>query len=264
MRYILEVNNVSKAYKNKIVVNQLDLSIKEGEIYGLLGPNGSGKTTSIQMITGITRANSGKIKIHNLDVQSNQYKIKKLIGVIPDSDDLLDDLTTREYLQFISSVREIPRKKADQNIERWLQIMELSSHKNKMLGSFSHGMRKKVQIISALLHQPSILIIDEPTNGLDPDMIIFFKDILKKLRLKNISILLSTHHLTFAQDICDTVHMIKEGETITQGKLVEVLSQAEESSLEKAYIKLTNTNRKGEELNEVLADWENHITHVEK
>lgn len=255
MCYVLEVNNVSKSYKKKTVVNKLNFFIKKGEIYGLLGPNGSGKTTSIQMITGITKANSGNIKIHNLEVQSNQIKIKKLIGVIPDSDDLLDDLTIKEYLQFISSVREIPKKAADQNIERWLQIMELTSHKNKMLGSFSHGMRKKVQIVSALLHHPSILIVDEPTNGLDPDMIIFFKEILKKLRLKNISILLSTHHLAFAQDLCDTVHLIKEGKTIIQGNLEKIMAHANESSLERAYIKLTGTNRKGEELNEILADW---------
>lgn len=252
---IMNVKNISKSYTNKKAIQDISFTIHQGEVFGLLGPNGSGKTTTIRVVTGLTKPNHGSVNIFDIDINEDLIKYKHQVGFVPDSDDLLDDLTANEFLDFICSMRglslvDIRNKKAE-----WLKTMDLWEDRNKLLSTFSHGMRKKTQIVSALLHQPKLLIVDEPTSGLDPDMIVLFKKLLKNLKEKEITCFISTHNLGFAQEVCDNVFLIRKGKRIVHTDISNILTSTQSTSLEEAYMKYTEADDKGENVHAIFADW---------
>ncbi|WP_213260843.1 ABC transporter ATP-binding protein [Polycladospora coralii] len=254
-RVVLEVSKLSKSFQQTKVVDQLSFSIQEGEIFGLLGPNGSGKTTTIRMMTGHVYPDEGDITIAGIDVMHDSLAIKKVTGIVPDSDELIEDLTAWEFLSFIAAIRSIPKNIATERSSEWLTLFDLYAHRDRPLHSFSHGMRKKVQFIAAVLHTPKLIILDEPTTGLDPDMVIMMKQVLLKLKAKGSAIFLSTHHLDFAQEICDHVCLIKKGVTVAKGSLAFVLKKSKSIRLEDAYIYFTEREDREDQIDALLGHW---------
>lgn len=252
---MLKLIGITKRFGGKIVVHNLSLEIQPGEIFGLLGPNGSGKTTTIRMMTGSLQPDEGQVTVCGFDVTEEPLEVKKKIGVVPDADELVDHLTAVEFLEFVAALRNLPPQETKTRIQEWFDLFHLKPSKNQLLGSFSHGMRKKVQLIAALLHSPELLILDEPTTGLDPDMVITLKELMKRLKQKGTAIFLSTHHLEFAEDLCDRVSLMKFGETLLQGNTQNILHTYQAVSLEEAYVKLTQTEHKGEKIDALLDHW---------
>ncbi len=252
---VLEIENVTKSYGDHIVVKNLSITLFEGEIFGLLGPNGSGKTTTIKSMTGLLTPDDGTITIDGLDVTKHTMKIKHMIGVMPDVDELMEDLTAWEFLRFIAAIRQLPMTKTDQQIEEWLRLLGIWEDRKRLLHSFSHGMRKKVQLVATLLHQPRLLILDEPTTGLDPEMIHLLKQILQEIKQKKIAVLLSTHDLYFAQQVCDRVCLIQKGMELIQGEVKWILKQCQSTSLEESYIQLTQSQDRQGQIHAILDHW---------
>ncbi|WP_052000985.1 ABC transporter ATP-binding protein [Gracilibacillus halophilus] len=252
---IVELSHVHKQFHKKTVIKDVSFQISYGQIYGLLGPNGAGKTTTIQMLTGLMKPDRGAIYVNGSDVIHHSLRIRSHMGIVPDADELLDDLTCLEFLQFIGSIRNIPKNTLNDRIKEWLTIFHLWEHRKFLLGSYSHGMRKKVQFIASVLHQPKLLIIDEPTNGLDPDMMILLRDLLLHLKAKGVSVLVSTHHLSFAENVCDQVCLIKDGTVCKDGFISDILRDTHTSSLESAYANLSNSSSEGDKINDLLTNW---------
>jgi ABC-2 type transport system ATP-binding protein len=197
----LTVNSISYTYGGPVVLENVSFDISPGRCTGLLGANGSGKTTLIKCIIGLLQP-SGKIFLDSKrpDINCNQYK--RLFGLVPDDKDLLDYLTLDEYLSFVASVYNI---ECSEEIENWMSYFHLLEHRGRILKNYSYGMRKKVQIIAGLLHKPKLLIIDEPTNGLDIEMIFLLKKCLMKLKEHGMSLLISTHDVNFIKAISDDI-----------------------------------------------------------
>lgn len=207
---IIQINNFHYKYTSTFVINGLFLNIKEGECLGLLGSNGSGKTTLINCILGELKG-KGSIYVLNYEPNLDNIEFKKNLGVVLDNDILLDYLTLEEFLFFVGKSYGIKKDILIKRIDTWLRYFQLEDHKKRIIKYFSHGMRKKTQIIAALLHEPKILIVDEPTNGLDIEMIYSFKKLIMELKKEGMTILISTHHLDFVEEVCDSVAIIGQG-----------------------------------------------------
>ncbi|WLR43034.1 ABC transporter ATP-binding protein [Bacillus carboniphilus] len=256
MKPILNVSNLSKNFGKKQIIENISFQVNDNEIFGLIGSNGCGKTTTLKLLTGLIQADNGSITIFDHPIPKENLKVKQLIGVVPDSDQLIDDLTAFEFLDFVRSLRQLDSKSTYESIEEWMNIFHLWKHKDELIKSFSHGMKKKLQIISALLHHPKFLLFDEPTNGLDPDMILIVKDLLKEIKKKGTSILLTTHNLQFAETTCDRISIMKDGSLLTSGESVDVLfSRYESKSLEEVYIKVSGELYNEYTLSQTLEKW---------
>lgn len=210
MNSIVNINSFKFKYSNKYILNNINIKVSKGKCLGLLGRNGSGKTTLINCILGELK---GEGDIEVLGEKPNIYsrKFKQYLGVVLDNDILIDYLTLNEYLLYVGRLFEISEDELDCRIEYWIKTFELQNHANRILKYFSHGMRKKVQIISALIHEPKLLIIDEPTNGLDIEMIYILKNVIKRLKDTGLTIFVSTHIISFVEDVCDEVIIINNG-----------------------------------------------------
>jgi ABC-2 type transport system ATP-binding protein len=252
---ILTVDGFTKAYGDHIVVHDLSFTLSDGEVFGLLGPNGSGKTTTIQGITGLVTPDEGEIRIDGIDVTDDPMAAKRMMGVVPDADELMEDLTAWEFLRFIAAIRQLPTEECDKRMQKWLELFGIWEDRGRLLHSFSHGMRKKVQLVATLLHQPRLVILDEPTTGLDPEMVNLLKQVLQELKQKQTTVLLSTHDLHFAQHVCDRVCLIKNGEVLIQGEMAWVLKHCQATSLEESYIQLTDSRDKRGQIHAILDHW---------
>jgi ABC-2 type transport system ATP-binding protein len=232
MNLAIQLKNFSFKYTNVDILKNLNLNIGKGECVGLLGSNGSGKTTLIKCLIGMLKGR-GRIKV--FDYTPNIYSIdfKKNIGIVLDHDLLLDYLTLEEYLHFVGNTYDIKGKILEEKIDHWVKFFDLEHSKNKIIKYFSHGMRKKTQIIAGILHEPELFIIDEPTNALDVEMIYQLKILIKKLHQKGTTILTSTHHLPFVEEVCERVIIINNGNFLEDF----LLSSLKESNLEEIFIK---------------------------
>lgn len=229
---IIHINDYYFKYTSVFVINGLTLNIKEGECLGLLGSNGSGKTTLINCILGEL---DGKGDINVLGYRPNisNVEFKKNLGVVLDNDLLIDYLTLKEFLWFVGKSYDIKDDILSKRIDYWLRYFHLENHKERILKYFSHGMRKKTQIIAAILHNPRILIVDEPTNGLDVEMIFNFKELITELKKTGITILISTHHLDFVEDVCDSVAIIENGKIYRNLNMQDI---SKDSNLESVFL----------------------------
>ena len=209
---MIEIKNVSKAYKKGIkVVNNLSLTIKDGEIFGFLGPNGAGKTTTIKMITGILEIDSGKILIDGKDISKDAINAKKRFGFVPDNPDMFLKLKGIEYLNFIGDIYDISIDERKERINKLAKEFEMQEVLNNKIESYSHGMRQKIVIMSALLHQPQNLILDEPLTGLDPKSSFDLKKIMREYTKEKKAVFFSTHVLEVTERLCDRVGIIDNG-----------------------------------------------------
>lgn len=234
---MLQIKNLTKKYGSKTAVKKLNLTVKSGDIYGFIGHNGAGKTTTIKAIMGITPFDEGEILINNQSIQTYPMECKKIMAYIPDDPDLYDHLTGIQYLNFISDIYQVSSDERYQRIDLYANQFEIKQNLGDLISSYSHGMKQKLAIISALIHEPKLLILDEPFVGLDPKASLILKNIMHDLCLKGTAIFFSTHVLEVAEKLCNKVAIIKGGELIACGNMEEIKG---DSSLENVFMELTN------------------------
>jgi ABC-2 type transport system ATP-binding protein len=223
---VLQINNLTKKYSNNfIAVDNLNLTLNKGEIFGLLGPNGSGKTTTLLMILGLIEPTQGEIKVLDLNPFKEPLKVKRAIGYLPDSIGFYEDLSAYENLEYTSRLLKIPKSNRDKKIIDALDKMGLKERMNNKVSTFSHGMKQRLGLCEIIIKQPKIAILDEPTQGLDPKSIQDFLDIIKNLSIsENMTILICSHQLNEVQYICDNVGLFSKGKLLAKGD-VKSLSQ---------------------------------------
>jgi len=242
---MINLIGLTKKYGENIAVNNLDLSIKPGELFGFIGPNGAGKTTTIKMIAGILKPTSGEVIIDNLDIQKQPEEAKKLVGYIPDDPYLYDRLSAREHLGFIGGLYNLSDDQIKVRSAELFDIFGMNGWVDKRCEEFSHGMRQKLVFCSAFIHQPKILVVDEPMVGLDPQSSRLVKDLMKQYALKGNTVFVSTHVLSVAEELCDRIGIINDGELIAVGTISELKAKAVKGdvNLETLFLELTETKK---------------------
>lgn len=239
---MLKLENVTKSYNKGEVkaVDNISFEVKPGEIFGFLGPNGAGKTTTIKMIVGLLKPDNGRILVKGIDNQKNPIEVKKLISYVPDNPEVYDRLTGIEYLNFMADVYGVSKDERSERIEKYLKIFKLKDAINDPIKSYSHGMKQKVVLIGALIHDPQLFILDEPMVGLDPKSAFDLKEIMRKRCEEGKTVFFSTHVLEVAEKICDRIAIINKGKIIAQGTMEELKQQSvNKESLENIFLELT-------------------------
>lgn len=241
---MIEISKLTKDYGTTVAVNKLNLNIAAGEIYGFIGPNGAGKTTTIRMMGGILAPTSGDIIIGGVNMRQDPVKVKKTIGFVPDRPFLYEKLTGMEFLRFSADLYDVDRDTFSQKAKNLLQQFALWNWADELIEAYSHGMKQRLIIASALLHDPPILIIDEPMVGLDPQAVHMVKDILKDLAARQTTIFISTHTLSIAEDLCHRIGLIHKGTLLAEGSLEELQSIAKlgEARLEEVFLTIIKEN----------------------
>lgn len=237
---MIELKNISKAYlKNKNIIENLNLTIKNGEIFGFLGPNGAGKTTTIKMITGIIKPSNGEVYIDGISIKEKPLEAKKNFSYVPDSPDMFLSLTGNEYLNFMADMYDIPLKIRTERINNFATQFEIIENLDQRILEYSHGMRQKIVLIGALLNDSNNLILDEPMVGLDPKATYVLKKIMREYANANKTVLFSTHVLEIAEKICDRVCIINKGEIIAIGTIDEIKQKFNNGTLENIFLEIT-------------------------
>ena len=238
---MIKIENVTKSYvKGKKSVDDLNLEIKDGEIFGFLGPNGAGKTTTIKMITGILNPDEGDILIDGKSIEKEPLEAKKRFGFVPDSPDMFLKLKGIEYLNFLAEIYEIPVELKKERIEKLTKKFEIYNNLNEQIESYSHGMRQKIVICGALLSNPKNWILDEPMTGLDPKSSFDLKEMMREHSRNGNTVFFSTHVLEVAEKLCDRVGIINHGKLVFVGTLEEMKSKFNENtSLENLFLEIT-------------------------
>lgn len=232
---MLSIENLTKMYGDKAAVSNLSLHIAPGEIYGFIGHNGAGKTTTIKAVAGILQFNTGEIKIGGISIKDNPIECKKQLAYIPDNPDLYEFMTGIKYLGFIADIFGVDAALRKERINKYAEIFELASDLSKPISAYSHGMKQKLAIISAWLHDPKLIIMDEPFVGLDPKASYHLKSMMREICEKGGAIFFSTHVLEVAEKLCDKVAIIKLGKLIRSGTMEEVKG---DDSLEEVFLEL--------------------------
>lgn len=231
----IKISNLTKRFDGNEVLKNINLEIYENEILGILGPNGSGKSTLMKLILGMIKPNNGKIEVYNYVSFRNPIEIKKIIGYVPEDIRLYEFLTGYEFLNFVADIYEIKER---EKIEEYLKVFELEEKKHELISSYSLGMKRKISIISALLHKPKILLLDEPLNGLDPKSARILKDLIIEMK-KEKAIVISTHILEIAQALCDRVIILDKGQIVFLGNVKVLIDMKKYKDLEELFLKLT-------------------------
>ncbi len=234
--------NVTKKYNDFTAVDNLSFEVKKGEIVGFIGPNGSGKTTTMKLISGIIKKTSGSIYVNDFDIEKDPLKIKASIGYISDSPDAFLRLKGIEYLNFISDIYDVSLEDRKSRIEKYAKEFEIYDSLNSPMISYSHGMRQKLMIISQLIHEPDTWILDEPTVGLDPKSSYTLKEMMREHANKGYTVFFSTHILEIAERLCDRVIIIFKGKKLYEGTLDELKDKYKDKTLEEIYITLIDEN----------------------
>lgn len=232
---MLTINNLTKRYGNKTAVDNLTLHIAPGEIYGFIGHNGAGKTTTIKACCGIIGFDSGEILVDGVSIKENPIECKKKFAYIPDNPDLYDFLSGIKYLNFVADIYAIPKSERNELIKKYADMFELTDSLAEPISNYSHGMKQKLAIISALIRKPKLMILDEPFVGLDPKASHLLKEIMAELCKNGGAIFFSTHVLEVAEKLCTKVAIIKDGKLVVSGETVEVIGNA---SLESVFLEL--------------------------
>lgn len=235
---MLEIQNVSKTYSKSAVkaVNNISLEVKDGEIFGFLGPNGAGKSTTIKMIVGILLIDNGKILVNGVDVAKSPIEAKLQIGYVSDSHETFDKLTGAEYLNFIGEMYNVEDKLLSSRIEHYLNLFNMQDSRNEVIKTYSHGMQQKIVLIASLLHEPKLLVLDEPLTGLDPQSAYELKQLMREYTAKGNTVFFSSHVIEVVEKLCDRIAIIKNGEIIAVDTLDNIRSDSS-LSLEEIFLK---------------------------
>ncbi len=239
---MIVVQSLSKRFGNFWALKDLNLNIKKGEFYCLLGPNGAGKTTALKIICGLMKPTKGRIYINGLNLNKDYLKIKNILGFIPDSPFLYENLTPYEFLEFIGDIFGIEKKTTYEKIKYYFRLFNLEKYKDVLLKKLSHGTRQKIVYISNFIHSPLVYLIDEPLVGLDPYSIYLIKNLLKEEINKGKTILMCTHILSIAEELADRIGIINKGILIDEGKPQELKAKFKVKSLEDIFLKLVQEN----------------------
>ena len=232
---MLEIINFSKTYKGgKKAVEHLNLTVQAGDIFGFIGHNGAGKSTTIKSLVGVIDFEEGEIFVDGHSVKKDPIACKRVMAYIPDNPDLYEQLTGIQYLNFVADVFKVPAKDREEQIQKYGDAFEITPYLGDLISSYSHGMKQKVAIISAVLHKPKLLVLDEPFVGLDPKAAVVLKSIMKELCEKGSAIFFSTHVLDVAEKLCNKIAMITRGKLALSG---EVNSLIKEGSLEELFMR---------------------------
>ena len=224
-------------------VDHLDLEVKKGEIIGLLGPNGSGKSTTLKMILGLVKADSGSINVLGINVSDNPMAVKKQLGYVPEAPRVYEFLTGLEFLDFAGDIYGMKLEEKKKRIDEFLKALSLEGREGDMISAYSEGMKQKIIIISAIMHKPELLIMDEPITSLDPKSARIVKDLLRRLASQGVTTIMSTHVLEIAQAMCDRIAIMHDGKLLALGTMDELRRMAKlpASGLEDVFLKLTGT-----------------------
>lgn len=238
-----ELRRVSKRYADIVAVDYIDLDVKYGEIFGLLGPNGSGKSTTLKMILGLVKPDSGSVKVLGINAGDDPVAVKRQVGYVPESPRLYEFLTGLEYLDFVGDIYGVNPSEKKTRIEEYLTAFDLEGREGDIISSYSQGMKQKIALISAFIHKPKLLILDEPLTGLDPKSARIVKDLLRELTAHGVTTIMSTHILEIAQAMCDRIAIMYEGRLLALGNMNELRQKAKlpGSDLEEIFLKLTGT-----------------------
>lgn len=238
---MIEFRHVVKQYGKSGVraVDDLSLTVEKGKVFGFIGPNGAGKTTTIKLLTGILQPTSGQVLVGGRDMAKEAMEAKRLIGFVPDSHEMYDRLTGLQYLRFLADIYGVDSERRKAHIEKYLALFELEKAAGEQIRSYSRGMKQKLTIIGALLHQPPVWVLDEPMVGLDPRAAHILKEEMRRHCEAGNTVFFSTHVLEVAEKLCDEIAIIDKGRLIAQGTLEELRSGESGASLEQLFLELT-------------------------
>lgn len=249
---MIEIRNLSKRYGEKVALHDLCLSLKPGEVFAFLGPNGAGKTTTIKILTGLVRPSSGSATIGGFDITKQGLQAKALMSYVPDEPHLYEKLTAREFMRMIGDLYRMPREVVEAQIAEMALYFDLNDFIDDLTESFSHGMKQRTVIAAALLHNPKVLVIDEPMVGLDPKSARDTKDLLRKLATeKGLTVFMSTHTLSVAEEVADRIGILSHGRLVALGTLLELRALQSKRDgpghhrLEDLFLELTGGNGNG-------------------
>ena len=232
---MIEIKNVTKKYGETKALSNVSFNVNEGEIFAFIGHNGAGKTTLIKAIVGIHDFDEGEILINGKSIKKDAIECKKEIAYVPDNPELYENMKAIDFINFICDMYEIDQKVREENITKYAKMFEMENNLNDLISSFSHGMKQKIALISALSHNPRVLIMDEPFVGLDPKAVYDVKQVMKEMIEKGKIVFFSTHILDVAEKLCSRVAIIKNGELIKVGKMDEIKG---DKTLEKVFLEL--------------------------
>jgi ABC-2 type transport system ATP-binding protein len=242
----ISVSELVVKYDSKVAVNRLSFTVKEGQIYGLLGPNGAGKTSTIKAILGLVDPAAGSVTVYGKSVENDPVDVKSKVGAVLESPVLFDSLTPNEFLEFVGSVRKV---RDSQKVKSLVDAFDIQEYMDTPIVALSMGNKQKVAVIAALIHEPSLLILDEPFNGLDVRSVAIFKDLILSHVKKRGAVLFSTHIMDVAERICTEVGIIDQGQMVAQGTMEELKEKIHGSTLEEIFLKATNLEQ---EIDEIL------------
>ncbi len=247
---MIELKNLTKKYGDFAALKGIDLQVPRGALYGLLGPNGAGKTTALRVIAGILQPTSGTVRLCGYDMLADPELAKSRLGFIPDRPFIYEKLTGAEFLRFVAGLYGQNGAEIDRRIDELLSVWELTAWRDELLEAYSHGMRQKLIISSALIHRPEVIVVDEPLVGLDPKAARLLKDIFRGFVERGGTILMSTHTLEVAEALCDRIAIIQEGRIRAEGTMDDLRREAQsgDARLEEIFLKLTG----GQEVRELL------------
>lgn len=243
---IISIKDLRKSYKNGSETNEvlkgINLEINPGKIIGYIGPNGAGKSTTLKILCGLLDSFKGQVEIAGYDIRKDPVEVKRRIGYIPELANIYESITPMEYFSFISDMRNLDHKHSIERARKLLALFEIENNANQRIGSFSKGMKQKVLIISALLHNPDILFMDEPLSGLDANSVITVKEIITTMASEGKTIFYSSHLMDIVEKISDRIILINDGNIVADGTFGELKQQGGDESLERLFARLTGNN----------------------
>jgi ABC-2 type transport system ATP-binding protein len=248
---MIELRGLTKKYGSFTAVNGIDLTVPPGELFGFLGPNGAGKTTSLRMIAGILQPTAGTVRIGGIDMAADPVAAKAKMGFIPDRPFIYEKLTGAEFLRFVAGLYDQRGPEVEHRARELMALFDLEAWRDELVESYSHGMRQKLIIASAFVHRPDVIVVDEPHVGLDPKSIRILRELLREYVNRGHTIMMSTHTLEVAEQMCDRIAIIVNGEIRVCGTMDELRTQSSQSTLEEIFLRLTG-ERAARDLMEVL------------
>lgn len=241
MEPIIRIQSLSKSYGDKTVLKNISLEIYPGQVIGYIGPNGAGKSTTVKILCGLLQDFEGTVMVKGINVKDNPLAVKRLIGYVPELAELYEVLTPAEFLELVAGLYEIPAEVAESRIRRMLAAFSLEGNMHQRMDSFSKGMRQKVLLIAGLLHNPDILILDEPLSGLDANSVIIVKELISKLAAEGKTIFYCSHMMDVVEKVSDRIVLINQGEIIADGSFSSLQASQGQGSLEHIFAQLTAT-----------------------
>ena len=245
------VRHLTKAFRKKVAVDDVSFDVPRGRFFGFLGPNGAGKSTTIKMLTGLLRPTAGEVTIEGLSLEKDLLALKRTIGVLPEELPLYERLTGEEYLHFAGRMYGLGREETRRRTEELLEFLSLEEERGKLVVDYSQGMRKKLALAAALIHNPQVLFLDEPLNGIDPISGRVVTDLLRRLAQKGVTLFFTSHVLDVVERLCDEVAVIDRGRLVAQGTLDQIRAQREvgqDATLEDVFLKLVSAEVRREDL----------------